>query len=226
MSAFIGAGDKPLQWQYNDTYQAQNVTGYEEGPIKVSNDIGYQEGPVKVSKKSTSSDDSRDGFKKQTREKEEHLPDKTPVLIPTLAESDDKMDTIYNENAMITISNDIHAATTADQKEDLLPAVVGHQDTIENGRESMPSTSGLERNFSVTSSGSRGEWDFIDSMENGHLIKKMIRSHDYQIQFMRAELHTKNELIDSLLKIINVLMTEQKNRRDTVYAPKKGPSSS
>ena len=120
---------------------------------------------------------------------------------------------IYNENAMITINNDNEEATTTQQDDD---NAVAKEDNA------MPKVNGAEEKERNTSSvsGSRGEWDFIDSMDdqgNGRMIKKMVRSQENQIRFMRAEIHTKNELIDSLLKIINVLMEEQKNRRDTVY---------
>merc|ERR1712142_423970 len=63
------------------------------------------------------------------------------------------------------------------------------------------------RTHSIDSLSSQGDWEFLDSMENGQLVRKCIQSQEKQIRFLRAEIHTKNDLIDSLLKIINVLMT-------------------
>jgi len=105
-----------------------------------------------------------------------------------------------NNNGSILIASDENASQPTNE-----------DSSNYNNENNVSRSSTYERNTSVTS---KEEWDYIDNMDNQRVVKKFIKSQENEIGFLRAEIHTKNELIDSLLKIIKVLMEEQKQPQE------------
>merc|ERR1712113_297470 len=107
-----------------------------------------------------------------------------------------------NNNGSIPVARNNNNETTNEDSSN---------DNSDNVNNNVSRSSTYERNTSVTL---KEEWDYIDSMDNQRVVKKFIKSQENEIGFLRAEIHTKNELIDSLLKIIKVLMEEQKQPQE------------
>lgn len=114
-----------------------------------------------------------------------------------------------NNNGNIPVASDDNNGSIPVTSDKNASQPTNEDSSNHNNNDNTSST--YERNTSVTS---KEEWDYIDNMDNQRVVKKFIKSQENEIGFLRAEIHTKNELIDSLLKIIKVLMEEQKQPQE------------